>query len=298
MKSASRLRPRGPNDRDEDPRRRGGRAQAPPKAPDRTGLYVGLGVGGVVLVIALAVAMSGSNEPSRVAQNNDKAFKEDLEAAQKLAQRGKLEEAMAALEAAIQNPFYRGSGLMSKARAQVEQFKQQISLERAGRDAILEFQKKVEASKANQTAMKHAQEYWTECGILLDKYGNTALGKILRDLREDLNRWRATGAQDAWQDDYNRTKERIKSQHLKTGNYNQAVKEWRHFQQSYDSADLRVRVDSELRTIDLQSTEDARKVIESAGTGAMARQKLEAEQERFMGTEGQKLIAQKLKTLP
>ena len=298
MNPPSRLRPRRPDDREKDPRRRGTSAQAPGKPPDRTGLYVGLGVGGLVLVIALAMAMSSSNQPERAAQNNDKAFKEDLEAAQKLGQRGKLEEAMAALESAVQNPAYRGSALMSKARTQIEQFRQQIVFEREARDAILEFQKKVEASKANQTAMKNAQAFWTESEKLLEKYGNTALGKIIRDLREDLNRWRATGAQDAWQDDYNRTKERIKSQHLKAGNYNQAVKEWRHFQQSYDSADLRVRVDSELRTIDLQSAEDARKVIESAGSGAMARQKLEAEQERFMGTEGQKLIAQKLKTLP
>ena len=82
------------------------------------------------------------------------------------------------------------------------------------------------------------------------------------------------------------------------GNFNQAVKEWRHFQGSYDSADLRVKVDAELRAIDLLATEDARKVVEAAGSGSMARQKLEAEQERFMGTEGQKIIAQKLKALP
>src|SRR5688572_9236635 len=83
--NSNRLRPR----RLDEPDRRGGRRAVPPKgqAPDRTGLYVGLAVGGGVLVLALAFAMSsgGKNEPGRVDRSADKGLKEDMEAAQRLA---------------------------------------------------------------------------------------------------------------------------------------------------------------------------------------------------------------------
>ena len=297
--NSNRLRPRRLDEPDRFGRRR---APAPPggQGGDRTGLYVGMGVGAVVLVLALAYAMSSSTEKPETGGSDrraDLALKADMEAAQKLAENRKLAEALSALEAAIQNPSYRNSNLLSKARIQADQYRKQIFFEREAAEAIAEFDHRIDASKKNGTAMKQADAFWRECNQLREKYRSTANVVVLDRWMADLDRWRGTNAQGAWQDDYNQIKARIQKQHLDTGNYSQAVKEWRQFAQPFDSTDLKARVESEMIVINQKAKEEATKLVQGVGTGPKAKSDLEAALERFMETEGQQIIASKLKTM-
>lgn len=239
--NSNRLRPR----RLDEPERGGRRRVVPPggQAPDRTGLYVGLAVGGGVLVLALAFAMSSGNtqEPGRVDRSADRGLKEDMEAAQKQAGERKLADALYTLEAALQNPAYRNSNLLPKARAQADQYRKQIAFEKEAVAAIDDFDRRVTASKADKTAMQKADVFYRECTELLQKYGSTYKAPVLQGWQADLERWRGTNAQGAWQEDYNRTKARIKKDHLDVGNFRKAVQEWRHFSEPFDSADLKDR---------------------------------------------------------
>ena len=297
--NSNRLRPRRLDEPDRFGRRR---TPAPPggQGGDRTALYVGMGVGALVIVLALAYAMSSSSEKPDSGGSDrrvDLALKQDMEAAQKLAANRKLTEALAALESAIQNPSYRGSNLLSKARIQADQYRKQIFFEREAAAAIEDFDKRITASKENKTAMKQADAFWRECKELLDKYRSTANAVVLDRWMADLDRWRGTNAQGAWQDDYNQIKARIQRQHLDTGNYSQAVKEWRQFAQPFDSTDLKARIESEMIVINRMAREEATKLVQGAGTGPKAKADLEAALDRFMETEGQKIISQKLKTM-
>ncbi len=280
---------------------RGGRRRAPPvpgNQQDRTGLYVGLGVGGAVLIVALAFAMSsGSSAPATAERTSDQNLKQELESAQKLAQVGKLDEAVRALDAAIQDPAYRRSKLLPDVKKQADQWRKRIAHEREAAVAIDDFERRVNASKDDKTAMKKADAFWAESTKLLEKYSGTAKTYVVKNLRSDLERWRSTGAQDVWLDDYNRTKARIQAQHIDTGNFSQAVKDWRQFSQPFDDPVLRSRVETELRAIDHVAKAAAEKLVQSAGTGPMAREKLQAELVKFMETEGQKIITAKLRTL-
>jgi hypothetical protein len=295
-----RLGPRRLADRGRAPRP--GAQRIPQQAPDRTGLYIGMGVGGVVIVIALAVALSsssssGSTGSGRGDRSTDLNLKEEMEQAQRLTDVRKLEEALAILNGALTNPAYRNSPLLPKTRAQAELVRKQIAFEKEAAEAIDVFDKKVAASKDNQTAMKNADEFYREATDLIARYGASAKIGIVQRWRQDLERWRGTNAQDDWQKDYNYTRERIKNQHLAPGDFCAAARNWRQFAERYDSPDLKAKVNSELIAIDKASAAAATKLVETAGTGAKARALLEEAQPRFDGTEGQKVLAQKLKTL-
>ena len=273
------------------------RAIVSPPGKDRTALFVGLGVGGVFLVIALAMAMSSGSESSREDNSAERGLKEAMESAHTVGQAGDLQGALELLEHALRDPAYQNSKLAPKARSLADDYRKQITFEREAAAAIEGFKKRVDQSKADQTAMKKADAHWQECNDLIAKYGQTAKSRLLREARQDLERWRATGAQDAWQDDYNRTKTRIQA-HIDAGQFNVAVREWRRFAEPHNAPELKARIETELREIDKRSVEAAQKAVESAGAGSMARPRLEADMERFTGTEGQKIIASKLKSLP
>jgi hypothetical protein len=294
----NRLGPRRIDDRD---RQRGRRGAPPPpgKAPDRTGLYVGLGVGGVALILLLAYAMSsGGTGPARVDRSTDKRVKEDMEAAIQLWNGGKTREAITALDAVIANGAYKKSTLLDQARNLVAEYRKQIAFEDEAREGIAVFAHEVETARNNQTAMQKAEALWAKSEDLLKKWGSSRSARDLQNIREDLRRWRATSSQDAWQEDYNRTKGRIKTQHLDTGNFSTAIKEWNQFVQPFEDAQLKAKVTSELTIIDNLAKEAATKLVNGVGSDAKARATLDEALPRFVGTEGQKIILQKLKTIP
>lgn len=295
----NRLGPRRLDDRDRDRERAGGRRAAapPPRPKDNTALYTGLGVGGGILVLALAFAMSSGSEPAKVDRSADKVLKEEMEVAQKFAQQGKLADALHHMEGTLNNPTLKKSTLYPKAMAQAEQYRQQVAFEREAVLAIDDFDKRLIAAKADKTAMKNADAFYRECETLLSKYRTTAKAKILDGWRQDLERWRGTMAQDDWQKEYNYTKDRIKTQQLDQENYSRAIKEWSQFSMRFSSHELKSRVDSEIVVINKQAVTAATKLVETAGTGAKAKAILEEALERFNGTEGQKVITQRIKAL-
>jgi hypothetical protein len=278
----------------------GGRRVPPPQGgSDRTVLFVSLGLGLVALILVFVVygASSGSAPEARD-RSADVSLKEAMEEAGRVAGAGKLQDALDLLESALRDPANRSSQLISQCRTQAEAYRKQIAFEREAVEAVEDFKNRVAASKADQTAMKKAREFWDESHRLLDKYGGTQPSRTVRDIQEDLRRWMATGSQDEWQQDYNRTKSRIQKQHIDTGNFKDAAREWRHFQEIFNDPLVKSRVETELRTIDNQAREAARKLVESAGSGPLARKTLETELDRFMGTEGQKIIKDQLAKLP
>lgn len=295
--NSNRLGPRRIDDRGRLDRRRGA-PPVPGRAPDRTGLYVGLGVGGAVLVVALLFAMSGGSGPARADRSTDLRMKEEMEAAVKLWNGGKTREAVMALDAAIAHPSNQKSSLVEQARKLVAQYRQQLAFEADAREHVALFVHKVETARSNQTAMKDAETLWQESEDLMKKWGTSTSVRDLQAVREDLRRWRATGSQDAWQEDYNRTRARIKVQHLDTGNFSKAVKEWRQFAQPFEDAQLKAKVTSELVIIDNLAKEAAAKLVAGVGSDAKARATLDDALDRFVETEGHKIILQKLKTLP
>ena len=291
-----RLRPRRLDDRDRD--RAGGRraAQPPPRPKDNTALYTGLGVGGGILILALAFAMSSGSEPAKVDHSADKILKEEMEVAQKLAQQGKLADALHQMEGTLNNPTLKKSALYPKALAQAEQYRQQVAFEREAVEAIENFDKRLIAAKADKTAMKNADAFYRECETLISKYRMTAKAKILEGWRQDLERWRGTMAQDDWQKEFPYTRDRIKT--LVDGEmFGPAVKEWRQFSERFSSPELKSKVESEVVMINKTAAAAAQKLVDSAGTGAKAKAMLEEAQDRFNGTDGQKIIVQRIKAL-
>ncbi|HEU4339123.1 MAG TPA: hypothetical protein VFS19_03565 [Planctomycetota bacterium] len=294
--NSNRLRPR----RLDEPERGGRRRAVPPpgQAPDRTGLYVGLAVGGGVLVLALAFAMSSgkSQEPGRVDRSADRGLKEDMEAAQKLAADRKLSEALFALESAIQNPAYRSSNLLPKARAQADQYRKQIVFEREASEAIAAYDKKVTAAKDGRTIMKSADAFWREGRDLLNKYRSTRDAVIVDRWLSDLDRLRGTNAQDDWQKEFPYTRDRIKAL-VDAESFSEAIKQWRQWSEPFDSHDLKAKVQGEITTIDKLAVAAANKLVQAAGTGPRAKAMLEEAQSRFNDTAGLDIINRKLRTL-
>lgn len=294
--NSNRLRPR----RLDEPERGGRRRVVPPggQAPDRTGLYVGLAVGGGVLVLALAFAMSSGStpEPGRVDRSADRGLKEDMEAAQKLASERKLADALYNLDSAIQNPAYAKSSLLPKARAQAAQYRQQIAFEKEASEAIAQYDKKVAAAKDGRTIMKSADALWREGTELLSKYRSTKDAVIVDRWLSDLDRLRGTNAQDDWQKEFPYTRDRIKTL-VDAESFSEAIKQWRQWSERFDSHDLKSKVQSEITIIDKSAVAAAQKLVQSAGTGPKAKAILEEAQSRFLDTAGLDIINRKLKTL-
>jgi len=278
----------------------GGRRVPPPQGgQDKTVLFVGLGLGLVALILLFVVYGSSSGTaPEGRDRSADASLKESMEEAQRVANAGNIQAGLDLLEGALRDPAHRTSQFLSQCRSLAEEYRKQIAFEREALEAIEDFDRRITASKAEKTAMSRADAFWRECNDLISKYGRTAKRSVLEGWRTDLERWRGTNAQDVWQNDYNYTRERIKTQFLNTENFSQAVKDWRRFAEPFNAPELKAKVESELRAIDELAKKAATKLVESAGSGPLARQKLESAMDRFTETEGQKIITQKLKTLP
>ncbi len=141
--------------------------------------------------------------------------------------------------------------------------------------------------------MKQAKDFWKECQDLIVEYGQTSQGDTLRGIREDLRRWVATESQTDWQNDYNTTKARIKRDCLDKGDFSNAVREWKRFGETSSDPLLKSRIDSELLSINNDAVKAAEELIAS-GAG---RAQLEEAVQRFNGTDGQKTLTSKLRSM-
>jgi hypothetical protein len=276
----------------------GGKPPMRPQATDKTGLYVGLGVGGVILVVALAFAMSsGGDKPMAKKNSVDPAVWQEISDATALSLSGKLADALSALERTIMNPAYAESKHLNEARKRANEIRQKIDYYAEAEKAIDEFYTRVEESKKAQTAMAQADKFWQESGELLAKYGGTPRINKVKEVRADLERWRGTSDAGVWEKLYSPTQIRINRDFVERGDFSKALQEWEQFASSYGSPELKSKVGTEIASINKLAVAAATSLVQGAGTGAGAKAKLEEAQVRFLNTDGHKIIAQKLKSL-
>ena len=276
----------------------GGKPPPRQQAPDKTGLYVGLGVGGVILIVALGFAMSsGGNQPAAKKNSVDPAVMQELSDATALAHSGNLAGALAAFERTILNPAYAESKHLDEARKRADEIRKKIQYFQEAETAIADFDRRIQASKNAQKVMSELESFWSESGALLGKYGGTPTINVVKNWRSDLERMRGTSDAGVWEQVYNPTKERINREYVDREDYSGAISQWEQFAGSYGSPELKAKVASEVVAINKSSVAAATKLVQGAGTGAGAKAKLEEAQTRFLNTDGHKIIAQKLKSL-
>lgn len=266
----------------------------------KTTLYVGIGGGALVFALVLAFMMSGG-EPA--GQGGGSAGIETLitramNKATEAYQRSEFRTGLEICEEALKDPRARKSTRYNALSGLANSLRTQVNLDRDGQVKIAEFRKRIDASIADQTAMSKAQGFWTECDTLMGQYGATSSAKILKDIKEDLRRWVATESQGNWQKDYNVTKARIEKTMLADQKFAEAIREWQRFgETSSQDPLLHSRVEQEIRTVNQMAQAAAEKVVADAGSGADARGKIEENQQRFNGTDGQAVMNKALKNL-
>jgi len=278
------------------------RGQNQPQAQDssKTTLYIGIGGGALVFALVLAFMMSGSGSSG---QGNGTAGAETLvtramNKATEAYQRGEYRTGLEICEDALKDPRARKSTRYNALQGLANSLRHQVNLDHDGQVKVGEFRKRIDAAVADQTAMAKAQGFWAECDTLMGQYGATTAAKQLRDIKEDLRRWVATESQGNWQKDYNVTKSRIEKTMLSERKYAESIREWQRFgETSSQDPLLHSRVEQEIRTINQMAQAAAEKLVAEAGAGAEARSKIEENQARFNGTDGQAVINKALKTL-
>ncbi len=263
---------------------------------DQSSLYIGAGVG-AVLILILVAAMAGGGGGGGHAKNAEARLTKTMNSAYEHYRQRNFSQALQVLEEALSDPAFRGLPKLKDAQTLATEVRSYVNAERDAASKLADLKARVEKSKADQTAMKKAPEFWGEVQALLTQYGGTSSGQELRGIREDLRRWISTESQAGWQNDYNRTKSRIESSCLAVGKYSQAAREWRHFEESFTDPLLKSRIEQELRTIDKLSVDGANKLIASAGAGAEGRESLERALNDYGGTEGQQVIKKHLASL-
>jgi hypothetical protein len=278
------------------------RGQTQPKAQDssKTTLYVGIGGGALVFALVLAFMMSGSESGG---QGGGTAGAETfvtraMNKATEAYQRGEYRTGLEICEDALKDPRARKSTRYNALNGLANSLRTQVNLDRDGQVKVAEFRKRIDAAVADQTAMTKAQGFWAECDTLMGQYGATTSAKQLKDIKEDLRRWVATESQGNWQKDYNVTKGRIEKSMLADQKFAEAIREWQRFgETSSQDPLLHSRVEQEIRTINQMAQAAAEKVVTEAGGGADARAKIEENQQRFNGTDGQAVLNKALKNL-
>jgi hypothetical protein len=277
-----------------------GQAPAPP-ADNKTMLYVGIGGGALVFALILAVTMSGGGESGGSGgggASGEKIVTRAMNKATEAYQRGEYRTGLEICEEALREPAARKSSRYNALQGLANSLRTQVNLDRDAQIKVADFQKRIDAAKADQTAMAKAQAFWGECDQLIGQFGATTSYKQLKDIKEDLRRWVATEGQGNWQKDYNVTKARIEKSFLGEGKYSEGIREWQRFGES-SSQDplLHSRIEQEIRTINQSAQGAAEKLVADAGSGADARSKLEEAQQQFNGTDGQAVINKALKNL-
>jgi hypothetical protein len=208
--------------------------------------------------------------------------------------RGDATGALAILENEIlSDDRYRRLPKIKECRQLRDSLKRQMEHEREGVAQAEAFRKKIEESKKNATALKRSREFMAECERLLAQYGTTAGAGELRGIQDELKRWIATDSQSDWQNEYNRLKDQIQARCLETGNFGQAVRDWKRFGEKSEDPILRRRVESEIDAINKASIAEATRLAGETSD----RSKLEEAAARFAGTAGHAILMQKLQSL-
>jgi len=260
----------------------------------KTKMWIGIGAGGILLLILIAAASSGRSGGTRGTGQGEAELNRLMAKVMESINRGEAGTALQILDNEILvDERYRRMPQLKECRQLRDNLKRQMELEREGVAQAAAFRKKIEEAKKNQTALKRAREFSEECDRLLARYGTTGGAEELRGIKEELKRWIATESQSGWQDDYNRFKDRVRNSYLDAGNYGQAVREWRRYGENSEDPLLRSRIDAEIQLINKTAVGEAARI---AGETA-DRSKLEEVAGRFTGTDGHKIILQKLQSM-
>jgi hypothetical protein len=269
-----------------------GRGAPPPQEQDKTMLYVGIGGGAVVLVIVMALMLGGSSEQRSSGAGADTMVNRAISKAQEAYARSEYREGLSICEATLSEPKARRSSRYKVLQDMAANFRKIIDHDKIAQEKVGEFKRRIEAAKADQTAMAKANDFMAECLKLLGEFGATPAAKDLRGIKEDLGRWVTTEGQGNWQKDYNTTKARIEKSFLSEQRFGEAIREWSRFEETSADPLLHSRIQQEVRAINLLAVAAADKLVQEA---AGDRTKLEEAQPKFSGTEGQAVLTKAIK---
>lgn len=270
-----------------------GRGLPPPPPKDNTMMYVGIGGGALVFVVILAVMLGGGSEGGpKGGASADTMVNRAIAKATEAHQRGEYRAGLEICEEALRDPRARKSSRYNALNALSNSLRAIVTLDQTAQTKVGDFKRRIEAAKADQTAMAKANEFWDECNRLLGEFGATTSAKELRGIKEDLGRWVSTEKQGNWQKDYNVTKARIEKSFLGESRFGEAIREWQRFGEISQDPLLHSRMEQEIRTINQQAQAAAEKAVADA---AGDRTKLEEAQARFNGTDGQAVITKAMK---
>lgn len=276
--------------------RQGG--QPPAQDSSKTTLYLGIGGGALVFVIILAIMLGGESSGGQGSgPGADTLVNRAISQATDAHQRGEYRRGLEICDDALKEPRAHRSSRYGALQALRNSLNAIVMLDQNAQVKVGEFKKKIEAAKADQTAMAKANQFWDECNVLLGEFGATPSAKDLRGIKEDLGRWVSTERQGSWQKDYNVTKARIEKSFLNEQKFGEAVREWKQFGELSQDPLLHSRIEQEVRSINQMAQAAAEKLVTEAGAGADARSKLEEAQGRFTGTDGAGVINKAIRTL-
>jgi hypothetical protein len=255
-------------------------------------LYVGIGGGALVFVVILAFMLSGNSEHKSGGGGGDTIVNRAIAKGTEALMRGEYREGLNICETALGDPKARRSGRYKDLQSLAASIKKNIDLDKNAQEKVGDFKRRIEAAKADQTAMAKANAFMDECLRLLGEFGATTSAKDLRAIKEDLGRWVSTEGQGNWQKDYNTTKARIEKSFLSEQRFGEAIREWSRFEETSADPLLHSRIQQEVRQINLSAVAAADKLVQEA---AGDRTKLEEAQPRFSGSEGQAILTKAIK---
>jgi hypothetical protein len=267
------------------------RGAAPaPGAGLSPGLKAGIGVAaGVLALLLLVLVMSGGSSGdgrARKASDRFQARLAELDAARQAGQDGR---AVEMIEDLLRDDAFRGNRRYAECRTLLDQYRLQLERNRTAAERVRALQQTVEAARANNTALQQAAKLLVECQDLLARYGDTPSATDLRGLRDDLRRWAATDSQSGWTDSYNALKDRIATEHLRSGDFAAAIRAWRAFENGNPDPLLRSRVSGEVSAINRMARDKASALVREGEPGDL-RSRIESARPRFDGSEGMDVL--------
>jgi hypothetical protein len=283
-------------DREEDAGGRYGQ-QAPAPEASNTNLYIGIGVGALVLIIVVAMMVSGGDSEGGGGSGSMAWISRTFSEAGAARDSGQYGKAVDLCEKIMRDPKARKHPRWGDIQMLAQQCRDAMNIDSRASSALSEFKAKLEKAKSDGSAMKRANDLLREAKELTVQYRMTPSGNEFMGLRDGIQRWANTEASSDWLKDYNPNKSRIEQKYLSVGDYAGAVKEWNQFREVSTASDLKSRIDSEIQSIDIASSQAAEKIVAEAGTGEGARGKIEEKQTYFLGTEGQRILKKALSQL-
>lgn len=281
------------------PHQRGGRGEReerpgyPEQPPgDNTTMIYG-GVAAVVLLLivgAAVMATRGGDDGSQKVENRLTKLLQEVQAARST---GNAAGALVILDDILKDRKFAKSGRLGDVEALAAQLRRELNAEHEAKPKVADFKRKVDKMVEDRVAMSKSNELWDECQKLLAAYGTTSSGAELRNIREDLRRWVTTESQGNWQKEYNQVKAKIERDHLSQSNFAEAVRGWNQFRETSQDRELHGRIDVEVMIIGNKSKQAAEALI--AGGAGVA--DLEQALTRFIGTDGQKVITDKIRSM-